>query len=103
PDSPAHDIDTLSLHDALPISFRTVVKIGGWLNRIDDYFGQRHTVLDELYHDLLSDFSEERRRELIAFIEGVSTDQSLVFQLTARSEEHTSELQSRENLVCRLL
>jgi len=67
----------------MPFTFRTVVKIGGWLNRIDDYFGQRHTVLDELYHDLLSDFSEERRRELIAFIEGVSTDQSLVFQLTA--------------------
>src|SRR5690606_40334744 len=27
----------------------------------------------------------------------------LVFKITDRSEEHTSELQSRENLVCRLL
>src|SRR5207302_6903789 len=27
----------------------------------------------------------------------------LVMSLTSRSEEHTSELQSRENLVCRLL
>src|SRR5690606_42070256 len=27
---------------------------------------------------------------------------ALVFQSTVRSEEHTSELQSRENLVCRL-
>src|SRR5690606_40922619 len=26
-----------------------------------------------------------------------------IWQLVARSEEHTSELQSRENLVCRLL
>src|SRR5690606_40835919 len=28
---------------------------------------------------------------------------ALVFQIRGRSEEHTSELQSRENLVCRLL
>src|SRR5690606_39605700 len=28
---------------------------------------------------------------------------SLAVQLSVRSEEHTSELQSRENLVCRLL
>src|SRR5690606_41153363 len=28
---------------------------------------------------------------------------SLLYLLSARSEEHTSELQSRENLVCRLL
>src|SRR5690606_41582259 len=28
---------------------------------------------------------------------------SLLFDLVRRSEEHTSELQSRENLVCRLL
>src|SRR5690606_40923239 len=27
----------------------------------------------------------------------------LAYKLTGRSEEHTSELQSRENLVCRLL
>src|SRR5436309_10406737 len=31
------------------------------------------------------------------------TDGSLSFDLPIRSEEHTSELQSRENLVCRLL
>src|SRR5690606_41817990 len=34
------------------------------------------------------------------FFEGVAT---VVLKLTERSEEHTSELQSRENLVCRLL
>src|SRR5690606_41940736 len=28
---------------------------------------------------------------------------AIVFLVTVRSEEHTSELQSRENLVCRLL
>src|SRR5690606_41708451 len=31
------------------------------------------------------------------------TSGSLIFSMYLRSEEHTSELQSRENLVCRLL
>src|SRR5690606_39293270 len=31
------------------------------------------------------------------------TSRGLVFKTSSRSEEHTSELQSRENLVCRLL
>src|SRR5688572_31339490 len=31
------------------------------------------------------------------------TNSELVFYLKARSEEHTSELQSQSNLVCRLL
>src|SRR5690606_40751042 len=34
---------------------------------------------------------------------GVQGGSLLVILLIARSEEHTSELQSRENLVCRLL
>src|SRR5690606_41677333 len=34
---------------------------------------------------------------------GGSGDDPIVCPSTARSEEHTSELQSRENLVCRLL
>src|SRR5690606_42098506 len=32
-----------------------------------------------------------------------TADARLVYETAARSEEHTSELQSRENLVCRLL
>lgn len=67
----------------MPLTFRTMVRLGGLIHRFDDLFGQRHTVFDELYHDLLADFSDERRSELIAYIEGVSQDQSLVFQLTA--------------------
>src|SRR5690606_39482407 len=37
---------------------------------------------------------EKLRRTIVAFLDE---------ELDARSEEHTSELQSRENLVCRLL
>src|SRR5690606_41331041 len=36
-----------------------------------------------------------------AYAETVTRDRS--YEATMRSEEHTSELQSRENLVCRLL
>src|SRR5690606_41601932 len=43
------------------------------------------------------------RRDIGAGAETVQVDQRLNRSLEARSEEHTSELQSRENLVCRLL
>src|SRR3712207_7488492 len=81
-DTATTEIYTLSLHDALPI-YRTGVR--GWFVRRD--------------HSL-----------------GVSVDAGFVtripdaFQTTVpdqlgngRSEEHTSELQSRQYLVCRLL
>src|SRR5690606_39510130 len=38
-----------------------------------------------------------------AFEKFPTADPTLGVQMKARSEEHTSELQSRENLVCRLL
>src|SRR5438034_7282145 len=38
-----------------------------------------------------------------AFADGRSAVQSIVFGGTPRSEEHTSELQSHSDLVCRLL
>lgn len=66
-----------------PMTVRTAVRMGGLVNRINHLLGQRHTVLNDLYKHLLSDFNDDRRRELIAYIEAVSNDQSLVFQLTA--------------------
>src|SRR5690606_39346673 len=45
---------------------------------------------------------EPREVELVRPIDGVG-NMSPVHQVFRRSEEHTSELQSRENLVCRLL
>src|SRR5690606_40782253 len=41
--------------------------------------------------------------EAIASLSGQDEDDALRSLVRARSEEHTSELQSRENLVCRLL
>src|SRR5436309_10653793 len=72
------EIYTLSLHDALPISrFMTPDGVGE-----------------------VVDFMPVDDPEL-------ATDNHVVIRLVrvvrGRSEEHTSELQSRENLVCRLL
>src|SRR5207302_11103189 len=47
----------------------------------------------------LGNAPQERQREIMKFI----TEQLLSSESVKRSEEHTSELQSRENLVCRLL
>src|SRR5690554_7048503 len=68
------EIYTLSLHDALPISLRS----------------------DAEQRDQLTNFMvdvEELTRRFAAQLDNK----------TARSEEHTSELQSRPHLVCRLL
>ncbi|HEY3592801.1 MAG TPA: hypothetical protein VGL13_02965, partial [Polyangiaceae bacterium] len=59
-----------------------VIKLGKILVRLDDRVGLRDTFTDELYADLLEDFTDERRQEVITFLQGVSRDQSLVFQLT---------------------
>src|SRR5690606_41696027 len=88
------EIYTLSLHDALPILWARLD--GGY---IPLYFSDVTT----------SDFAYEEHRALLKFRrkEGVTPDGALedhaLIDVIKRSEEHTSELQSRENLVCRLL
>src|SRR5436305_15192318 len=79
--TPTTNIYTLSLHDALPISHR-----------------ERHRRRRRVQAD-------HRRR---AAGRGRPNDPSRardrdLRSLTSRSEEHTSELQSRPHLVCRLL
>src|SRR3712207_8719598 len=78
-DTATTEIYTLSLHDALPISLVELGLAGvGRAEREED--GERDQ--DRERHD------EEGQR--LAFV-------------ARRSEEHTSELQSRQYLVCRLL
>src|SRR5436309_4710079 len=77
-DTATTEIYTLSLHDALPIS-------GDGMDRV--------AVLAVDLLDLLDSYERRGRPEN----RGDRED------LPPRSEEHTSELQSRENLVCRLL
>src|SRR5690606_41988102 len=85
-DPAAAPVCALSLHDALPICLqlcRLRQRRGFARCRID----QHHPVLRRHHHHRA--VADEARMEWIAQEE--------------RSEEHTSELQSRENLVCRLL
>src|SRR2546430_15458138 len=77
-DTATTEIYTLSLHDALPIS--------RYPNRRLRCFASPRTTTPMGF----------RPREESEFEEGESAG-------TARSEEHTSELQSQSNLVCRLL
>src|SRR2546422_1377982 len=77
-DTATTEIYTLSLHDALPIYFFDGEDIG---------FGQVFDVREA--HVILTRADHAR----LALLEGRQE----------RSEEHTSELQSRLHLVCRLL
>src|SRR5438552_18282318 len=77
-DTPTTDIYTLSLHDALPISSR-------------DFAPSRHPRR----------FSALRRKAGSRAQDGRS--ESVGRRARLRSEEHTSELQSPDHLVCRLL
>src|SRR5207249_12246047 len=96
-------IYTLSLHDALPIY--TLIK---------RLYNLSSTMLDESIEALLTRdprlANDALHREddadmmywlLIRLLLSAQADDSLLEQL--RSEEHTSELQSRFDLVCRLL
>src|SRR2546427_13028838 len=78
-DTATTEIYTLSLHDALPISVVDIagVKVGG----------ERPIVVQSMTNTDTED---------------VTSTVNQVMAL-ARSEEHTSELQSQSNLVCRLL
>src|SRR3712207_8132262 len=76
-DTATTEIYTLSLHDALPIS---------------------HHVIDPvLFHDPSNQMGVGSGRIDRHIFPGVG------FRVQRRSEEHTSELQSRQYLVCRLL
>src|SRR5690606_40539034 len=100
-DTSPTQIYTLSLHDALPISLIrstspfVLLKLTGRCPKIINNF------LDDLERQ---DYnfrrgSEENLSEVVVpcfFASKTAREET-------RSEEHTSELQSRENLVCRLL
>src|SRR5690606_41715427 len=88
--SPPPEIYTLSLHDALPIFGRDL--------RFEEGKGPLMTPLTA--KDVGAMEGRDIHNTLAPVYETVSR---LRRELPRRSEEHTSELQSRENLVCRLL
>lgn len=64
----------------VPLSL--AMKVAGTFVRMDSVLGWRETLVDQLFNDLLADFSKERRGEIAAFFQQVRGDQALVTQLT---------------------
>src|SRR5690606_40100614 len=91
----------LSLHDALPICGTAVARVVAATLRIP--FIERSHQEGHLCAALASSgFNPQSERFLAVHLSGGTTE-LLEVDWGLRSEEHTSELQSRENLVCRLL
>src|SRR3712207_8715162 len=89
-DTATTEIYTLSLHDALPI-------LKSWAalhNRMDDMKEQTNPELPTLMPWRVMNAAPANR-----FI----FERNPYYHRVDRSEEHTSELQSRQYLVCRLL
>src|SRR2546427_3960454 len=84
-DTATTEIYTLSLHDALPISIPGVDRVTAW------------GLLAEIGLDM-SQFPDAQHLASWAGLCPGSHESA-----GKRSEEHTSELQSQSNLVCRLL
>src|SRR3712207_9444237 len=97
-DTATTEIYTLSLHDALPI-FGADRDLGG-----DDVPAegglQGLERAEEVGPLAVEHVHEDQPRDVELFR---ALPEALRIDLDARSEEHTSELQSRQYLVCRLL
>src|SRR5690606_41751480 len=91
-----HEISPLSLHDALPIFSASASSL------VDVYQQalENDTLMRsyEARYEAGKEYSRIARAAMLPEI-----DLNASYNKTDRSEEHTSELQSRENLVCRLL
>src|SRR3712207_8815327 len=83
-DTATTEIYTLSLHDALPISIREI------FYRMADRDVERRLLYVEPDPERFRPDDDPR-------------EPGFLQQISDRSEEHTSELQSRQYLVCRLL
>src|SRR5690606_41526565 len=92
------DSYTLSLHDALPIFAHKLPEGARW----PDLAGRSGLNLLDHYRQMLLDLGKSED-PLIAAIYADAQTRLKEPRHLERSEEHTSELQSRENLVCRLL
>src|SRR5690606_40513716 len=90
------DVYALSLHDALPISLRVPGGVGPRSRPAPAGRCPRHVAVGALGSAVAR---HDRLRNRLP--RSITPAPPLLRFL--RSEEHTSELQSRENLVCRLL
>src|SRR5690606_42019462 len=93
-------INTLSLHDALPIyiGLNNALIISAATILLGLLITRNGPI--ELGNE--ADFAEAQQTDKLVLARDVSHSDGPV-SVEIRSEEHTSELQSRENLICRLL
>src|SRR5256884_6111322 len=96
-DTATTEIYTLSLHDALPIWKSPLSSAFSATRTI--HIGAADTVTIELT-DLVRAWAQDTTAQTAFFLAHVPEAASFT---EIRSEEHTSELQSRLHLVCRLL
>lgn len=64
------------------LPLRAAFRLGHILARADDQLGWKPTILDQLFAQLLGDFSAERRDAVAKFLADVGSDTSLIPQLT---------------------
>jgi triacylglycerol lipase len=64
------------------LPLKVAFRLGHVLSRADDQLGWKHTLLDQLFDQLLGDFSVDRREALSRFLGDVGKDTSLIPQLT---------------------
>src|SRR5690606_41651294 len=100
-DSPPPSLYPLSLHDALPISSVTTGGRPGL--RLRQKWRRRNSQPGRGSGETASLAGKRITKGRSPFSPGKSMTCSAAGFRYGRSEEHTSELQSRENLVCRLL
>src|SRR5205807_9835898 len=95
-------IYTLSLHDALPISFA----VSRWLPLTCVFLflaGSALMALFSMISSLVQLIVPDEMRGRVMSVYNVAFRGGMPIGSLIRSEEHTSELQSPCNLVCRLL
>src|SRR5690606_41818616 len=101
PRPPPHP--TLSLHDALPIYENLLLRlIGKWKVHVPPFPCAANRITQLLRDQFAIPRTALRRmRIVITVLLGDGVHHGGHGEGLVRSEEHTSELQSRENLVCR--
>src|SRR5207302_10375925 len=97
---PPTAISPLSLHDALPISFATVARRSAVVALLGTQF---MLVAGGIAFVAFARFGLGAANATAGASMALFAGAIAVAEQRGRSEEHTSELQSRENLVCRLL
>src|SRR5690606_39859610 len=96
-------IYTLSLHDALPISLLFNFFVNSILLKIRIELLQFYSfrIVFSVFSGNISAGTWNRSRLLLGTLQyNLDSVTFLCHDFSLRSEEHTSELQSRENLVC---